>query len=767
MTQQYWVGEVLVDLSRNQINYNDEFQTLQPKALDVLTCLAKHQGQVVSQDDLFDTIWGGTIVSPNTLQRCIAQLRKALGDDSKQQKVIRTHAKKGYSLESPVRWEADVQKQDTNPGFGDEHSVGDDTMDSSNHIDAAGNDFSGEQPVQLSDSAPTQAPVLTSNQASTQTPTPAPIRTLVHSNRSQSHWLVSAVLSGVFVICLLFLLDVIPESDYPISIADIRPITSTDNRELASIYSPDGQYVVFRRYPEVMCFSHLWAKDLQTQQEFRLTQNPGTYGRPSFSEDGTRLAFIKQQDCTTVPDQTIITQKTCFELQSMDFNEALKSPVLPSVHMECTNSEIRDAKWLQGDDIAMLQDRAGRWQLVRYSMSQDKTQTIYSVEEGNLVHYDYSPALNRIALVSVQEDRDFYLSIINPDGDIVSKHLIQYPAEITRYRHIYPNFSPVDNRLIFSTGRQLFTLSYEGKIQKISLPLDKAMGTPVFHPAGKKMLAIKGYYDSDVSLVSLAQFHSTGQVAQPGLQNNQFEYQVIDRSTMGENFARFQPRGQTIAWWSNRSGISQIWLTDKQGSRMLTRFPMDTYVAGYAWSQDGKSLLVNASSELWQVFVDGNMEKLSMNAPIAQLFDWDSSTQTALALAAIDGIETFVEIDLANSSVKTLNLKKVIWAQKAADGTVIYADKLGRFWRPGPAEDKLIPALSGQGSDKRFAINNQRIYGINDDFQLWFYDLGNKQFQLMAQLPDTVDFITGAGDEYLLMTIRIAARKDVVEMSLN
>ena len=92
---QYWVGGFFIDLSRNQITQNKKSQTLAPKALAVLTYLAENQGKVVSQDALLAKVWQNTAVSPNTLQRSIAQLRKALGDDGKGQVYIKTHAKQG------------------------------------------------------------------------------------------------------------------------------------------------------------------------------------------------------------------------------------------------------------------------------------------------------------------------------------------------------------------------------------------------------------------------------------------------------------------------------------------------------------------------------------------------------------------------------------------------------------------------------------------------------------------------------------------------
>ena len=104
MTKQYSIGGFYIDLSRNQITQNKQPQTIAPKAMEVLTYLAENQGKVVSHDALLDEVWPNTIVSPNTLQRSIAQLRKALGDDGKVQSYIKTHAKQGYSLECDVRW---------------------------------------------------------------------------------------------------------------------------------------------------------------------------------------------------------------------------------------------------------------------------------------------------------------------------------------------------------------------------------------------------------------------------------------------------------------------------------------------------------------------------------------------------------------------------------------------------------------------------------------------------------------------------------------
>lgn len=70
--------------------------------MDILAYLAKHQGKVVSQQELFSVVWPDAVYSPSSIQRCITLLRKAFQEDAKTPKIIITHPKRGYSLEFPV-----------------------------------------------------------------------------------------------------------------------------------------------------------------------------------------------------------------------------------------------------------------------------------------------------------------------------------------------------------------------------------------------------------------------------------------------------------------------------------------------------------------------------------------------------------------------------------------------------------------------------------------------------------------------------------------
>lgn len=697
MAEQYWIGGFFVDVSRNQITHNKTAQTIPPKALAVLTYLAQRQGQVVSQEELMDNVWKDTIVSPNSLQRCIAQLRKAFGDDGKSQDFIKTHAKKGYSLETDIRWEqATAAKEDEVKSTPD-----------------------------------------------------------TRTERPKNKWFVTACLFIAIFAGLITVLNT-PRSSDDIVISDIRLLTSTDNRELASTYSPDGQYIVFQRFPEVLCTSNLWAKHVQTQEEFQLTQELGNYGNLSFSPDGNTLTFIEQNNCTP-PAQ----QKDCFSLQRLDFAAALNSPQSPTTVVECTNTEIRNPIWLDSSTVALMRKANQRWQLIRYNIENDSTNNLHEVINGSVVSYDVSSSNREIAVTSVHSDNKLYIERVSSDGELLSSHVIEFPADIPEFTFISPNFSPIEDQLIFSTGKQLFTLNFEGEVSKVSLPLTDAIGTPEFHPDGQKMLAIKGHYDSDIVSIPFADLPN---------QFEQLNSNVIVRSMLEENRGKFQPSGNTVAFSSEGDGTSQVWLSDlsdsDSNSRPLSQFPVNTNVRNLLWSQSGESLLVNGSSQLFTLQLNGAIQPWASQHAVRDLYHWNESTNTVLANVRINGALKLAEVDLVNGSEEVLTDKPVKWAGKY-NNQVIFMDSQGVFWQIGALEAAVIPALEGQGSDKRAVIKGKVIYSINDSFQLWSYNIDTLEFKVLAQLPDEVDYITDVNDSHILLTYRIAARKDVVELTLE
>jgi DNA-binding winged helix-turn-helix (wHTH) protein len=77
---------------------------LQAQPAQVLACLLDRAGEVVSREELRQTVWQeGTFVDfERGLNFCIAQIRAALNDDAVEPRFVRTIPKRGYQFIAPV-----------------------------------------------------------------------------------------------------------------------------------------------------------------------------------------------------------------------------------------------------------------------------------------------------------------------------------------------------------------------------------------------------------------------------------------------------------------------------------------------------------------------------------------------------------------------------------------------------------------------------------------------------------------------------------------
>jgi DNA-binding winged helix-turn-helix (wHTH) protein len=116
--EQIVINGYQVNWPRAELVKGDTIKPIEAKHLAMLKLLAQANGNIVSQQQMLDVVWESTIVSPNTIQHAITQLRKLLDDDGRSQKAIKTHPKLGYSLifktsHSPIKTKTTNQKLPT------------------------------------------------------------------------------------------------------------------------------------------------------------------------------------------------------------------------------------------------------------------------------------------------------------------------------------------------------------------------------------------------------------------------------------------------------------------------------------------------------------------------------------------------------------------------------------------------------------------------------------------------------------------------------
>ena len=98
MNHLYRFGQFALDSRRRTLSRASSPIALTPKAFDVLLFLAQNPNRLVTKEELLQAVWGDTFVEEGNLKQQISHLRKALGDNSEDTRLIVTIARKGYQF---------------------------------------------------------------------------------------------------------------------------------------------------------------------------------------------------------------------------------------------------------------------------------------------------------------------------------------------------------------------------------------------------------------------------------------------------------------------------------------------------------------------------------------------------------------------------------------------------------------------------------------------------------------------------------------------
>ncbi len=96
--EKFSLEEVRVEPARNIIVADGQSCRVEPRLMAVLVRLRAANGEVVSRDTLIEDVWGDDEPNDEALTQTISRLRRVIGDDPKQPRIIETVPKRGYRL---------------------------------------------------------------------------------------------------------------------------------------------------------------------------------------------------------------------------------------------------------------------------------------------------------------------------------------------------------------------------------------------------------------------------------------------------------------------------------------------------------------------------------------------------------------------------------------------------------------------------------------------------------------------------------------------
>jgi Tol biopolymer transport system component len=256
-------------------------------------------------------------------------------------------------------------------------------------------------------------------------------------------------------------------------------------------------------------------------------------------------------------------------------------------------------------------------------------------------------------------------------------------------------------------------------------------------------------------------------------------------STASEAQPRFSPDGRFLAFKSNRSGASEIWLADAEGENPRQLTHLNAYIAGYPkWSPDSKFLVFHArlphEGQIYTIRIqDGATRQITHDIP-----------GFADASFSLNGASIYMLRDFAHAprlySVSVANLAlQPLWLgccaiEAPGRGLLLYAkfEQLGLYARSLSGDVTLNPETrlleDYVPPFGRFAPVNDGIYYVGctptgQPRAFRFYSFASGQSVDIAPTPPNyyADISVSPDRSRLAYTTEAKGSQDLVQLDLK
>ncbi len=390
------------------------------------------------------------------------------------------------------------------------------------------------------------------------------------------------------------------------------PLTTYQGQERQASFSPDGNQVAFAWNGEKQDNFDIYVKLIGSESLLRITSNPAPDFSPAWSPDGRSIAFLR----ATGPDRTGVF------LTPVIGGAERKIAEVNYFRMDPELAWSPDGKWLATIDGSDTGEKPG---LILLSPEDGEKHRVTSPSGGARNYLEdknpaFSPEGRTLAFVRQTNPgvQDLFMLPLSANG-----RPSQAPTQVTflnRWTRT-PVWSPDGRAIVFSSG------PYGGSswLWRLRIPVGgpperlSALGDSVDDPAisGQRHLA----YTRSANRVNTWRLQlSRG--AKPSA-----PVRLLSSTRVDYN-AQYSPDGKRIAFHSTRSGGSEIWVCDSDGSnaRQLT-FLQSPITGSPRWSPDGTRIVFDSNVEgqfdLYTISADGGKPlRLTINPADDAVGSW-------------------------------------------------------------------------------------------------------------------------------------------------
>jgi DNA-binding winged helix-turn-helix (wHTH) protein len=668
------IGEFQLDVERSRLINNTEIITLEPRVLEVLLVLADRPGRVVSNADIIGKVWGDVVVEPNALHRCIRQLRKAFNDNVQEQSYIETHRRKGYSLTADVIKEVDV-------------NVIVDPAIEPNSISVL--------PVKMT---------------------------------------ISYVMSALILLVLISVYLLSKETRHIYQFKNLTSLTATDAVETNSVFSPDGKYVTFLR-SNINGTDHIWWLNIATNEEYRLTKDPGNYSYLAWSPDGERIAFTH-----VVADEN----KSCMQVESLYVPLAISSPQETRVLAACDENHYQFPQWLDNKRFFAIQHSNKQSSVILFDSESKEIINIFSDTKMKVHALAMSQAANKLAITILADQQPPSIFIYHIENKSSAPLSFAIPHKYSNFSHWHPAWDHMGEGFVFSVGRYLLHMNMEGNFTELHSSDSPDLRLADVSPMGDSIIMTMGKADRDIYI-------------RPLFDKDGYSPKVVGRSIVKEFDAKFNPKSEQIAFLSEKNGATNVWVEQANGTKQVSNIPEG--VEQFVWSQSGKELLLFYTGKLKIVSLS-NKELVSQpvktGVNVTRIFQWFNQTQLLCSILN-KGKHQLISLNIENGAFETLYDGHVYWAQLNG-GKLVISNQNGQIFAVNNSEAVNITIEKELTQQAPFFLTKGELYLLDKSKELWKYNLESKALEYVTRFSrkDTwLNDVDHQGERLLTSEIKI------------